>query len=73
MEKQGGGAMNFLNNCNCLLAGLIAFAVILAIGLAHGYAILQWTSISWLGAIVIVVCAVFCLRCRQIEDKKESI
>lgn len=55
--------------CRCLIVALAVVAAILAISYVWGYSVGDWTVVTWLAAIIIVVAASICIRCRLKEDE----
>ena len=58
--------------CYCLVAVLAAIAVIILVGLLHGYGIAQWTATSWVGGLFILAAFFFCARCRLAQEEDEQ-
>ena len=54
--------------CNCLFAALAAVVTILLITYVFGYTMGNWTAATWLAAALVVVIAVLCVWCRELED-----
>lgn len=57
--------------CWCLLAVIAAVVAILLITYIFGYSLGSWTFSTWLAAMVIVIVAFICMRCRLKEDEAD--
>lgn len=55
----------------CLYAVLAAIGAVLLISFFGGYSFSDWAVITWLGALVIVVAALVCMKCKQREEDQE--
>ena len=65
-----GARMNKNNNC-CLYALLAVVVAVLTIVMLRGYGFADLNLFSWLGAVVIIVAVLVCVRCKQSDDQDD--
>jgi len=59
------------DNC-CVFALVMAVVAIVFVSFFGGYLFTEWDTASWLAALVVVIAAFICMRCRQSEDKEDQ-